>query len=432
LGVLAVSTLITSCGGSSAAPGSTTTSPAVNRSTSGSTGGGTPIVVGGDGDLLAPGVPQGFVAGLYRFNKAGGLDGRKIQFTGYLNDNFSAQTNLTNAQQEVENQHVTAVVPFVSAEAGGATASFLASNKVPFIGWNTNSAFLAQPTWGFGINGNQVNSDVQGLAGNLQLLAVTGNSKTPQKLKEAFIAENIAPAITASDALVGAAKYAGIDVVYHDSPIAVLGTTNYAPYAQAIIASGANMAFEVLDTPDAVGLAAALKSAGFKGAIVNGQTYIPGQLASQPNQAAALNKVYVAEEFPADENDTPAVKQAQQDLVATGQPPYLTSGVSEGYWSAIVFEQMLRATLAAVGGDPTKVDGAAIQKTVNSGFTYTDPIAGGVGTEYFPAAETIPTGCTTILQTVGDGFKQVAPYQCSAVSVSAKKLVDQKTGEPVS
>ena len=49
----------------------------------------TPIVVGGDGDSLSPGVAGGFEAGIYRFNKAGGLDGRKIRFTGFLNDEYS-------------------------------------------------------------------------------------------------------------------------------------------------------------------------------------------------------------------------------------------------------------------------------------------------------------------------------------------------------
>ena len=109
----------------------------------------TPIVVGGDGDSLSPGVAGGFEAGIYRFNKAGGLDGRKIKFTGFLDDEYSAQTNLTNAQQLVENDHVMAVVPFLSAEASGSTSTFLSSNKVPFIGWASNSAYLTQPRWAF-------------------------------------------------------------------------------------------------------------------------------------------------------------------------------------------------------------------------------------------------------------------------------------------
>src|SRR6204780_5722963 len=78
----------------------------------------TPIVIGGDGDLaISAGVAQGFEAGIYRFNKAGGLDGRKIQFTGFLDDAFSPATNLSNAQELVQSKHVMAVVPFSSEVA---------------------------------------------------------------------------------------------------------------------------------------------------------------------------------------------------------------------------------------------------------------------------------------------------------------------------
>ena len=390
----------------------------------------TPIIVGGDGDLaINAGVGPGFVAGIYRFNKAGGLDGRKIEFTGFLDDGFSPATNLTNAQELVENKHVMVVAPFLSEVSTASTGDFLAGAKTPFIGWAVNGTFVAQPKWGYGINGDQENPIEQnGTVG--QILVATHNVKTPGKVKIAYIAENVAGGITSNQALAGTAKYAGMKVVYQKAPIAVIGTTNYAPYAQAIIASGANVAFETLDTGDATGLAAALKAAGFKGPIFNGVTYLPGSLGQSKSEEAALDGVYVVNEFPADENNTPAIKQAEKDLTATGQPPYLTSGVSIGYWSAIVLEQMLRATLKSVGGDPNKVTGATIAKTVNAGFTYTDPIPGGIGSEYFPADETTPTGCGTLLQTEGAGFKQIIPYEClGAINVVKDKKVDVKTGK---
>jgi hypothetical protein len=66
----------------------------------------TPIVVGGDGDAsLNAGAAQGFEAGIYRFNKDGGLDGRKIENVGFLDDAFNPQTALTNAQELVEDKH---------------------------------------------------------------------------------------------------------------------------------------------------------------------------------------------------------------------------------------------------------------------------------------------------------------------------------------
>jgi len=378
-----------------------------------------PIVVGGDGDLnVSTGVAQGFTAGIERFNKAGGLDGRKIEFTGFLDDGFSAQTNLTNAQQLVENKHVTVVAPFLSEVGTSATATFLAQSKVPFIGWAVNSAFTTEPKWGWGVTGMQINPNAQGVAGVTQLLEYTHNLKTPSKMKVALISENIAGGIQSMKALAGALKYQKASVVYEGSPIAVLGTTNFAPYAQAIIASGATVASEVLDSADAVGLSAALKAAGFK-------------LASQPSEASALDGVVVQDEFPADENKSPATQQALKDLESVGQQPYLTSGVSVGYWSAIVLEQILRATLVRVGGNPNNVTGASIESTVNSGhFKYTAPLAGGVTTMYFPASETIPTGCDTLLQVTGTTYKQLYPYQCTgAVNIAKQKLYNSKSGK---
>jgi hypothetical protein len=124
------------------------------------------------------------------------------------------------------------------------------------------------------------------------------------------------------------------------------------------------------------------------------------------------------------------VKQAEKDLKSVGAAPDLTSGTAVGYWSAIVFEQMPKATLKAEGGNPAKVTGATLEKTVTSGFTHTDPIAGGIGTETFPAAESIPTGCGTLAKTTGTTFKQTSPYQCiGAVNVKSNNKVSQTTGK---
>jgi hypothetical protein len=119
------------------------------------------------------------------------------------------------------------------------------------------------------------------------------------------------------------------------------------------------------------------------------------------------------------------VKQAEKDLKSVGAAPDLTSGTAVGYWSAIVFEQMLKATLKAEGGNPAKVTGATLEKTVTSGFTHTDPIAGGIGTETFPAAESIPTGCGTLAKTTGTTFADLAVpvHRCGQREV-------QQQGEP--
>ncbi len=394
----------------------------------------TPIVVGGDGDLsISAGVSQGFTAGIYQFNKAGGLDGRKIQYLGFQDDAFNPATNLSNAQELVNSKHVFAIAPFVGQSAGAATGTFLNENKVPFLGWSTNAAFDTQPKWGFGINGNQGNPAVQGAGGMLQLLAAQGDTKTPSKMKMALIANDLSGAEIANKALAGVASAEGIDVVYQKAVIAAVGTTNYAPYAQALIASGANVVYEVLGATDSIGVAAALHAAGFKGVIVNGVTYYQGDMAAQgASTVQALQGVYVEDEFPSNQNGTPAVVAGENALKATGQNPGMTSGTAVGYWTAIVFEQMLKATLAKEGGNPAKVTGATLEQTVagSHSYAYTDPIAGGIGTETFPAAETLPTGCGTLLKTVGDNFKQLEPYKCYYdINIATGEHLNPQTGK---
>ena len=396
---------------------------------SGATGS-TPIVVGGDGDAsLNAGAAQGFLAGIYRFNKAGGLDGRKIDYVGFLDDAFSAQTALTNAQELVQDKHAAFVAPLVSAVATASVGDFLAGAKVPFLGWAESTPFQSEPKWGFGIDGLLVNPAVE-MKSQSQYLVASGDTKDPGKFKLAYVGVDYASAITGVQALAGVTRSLGMKVVLMDDTMPVIGSVNYTPYVQAVLSSGANAVYEAVGTADAIGLAAALHAGGFKGMIINSVTYLPGSLASSPSDESALQGVYVADTFPANQNNTPAVKQEEQDLKATGQPPDLTTGVSIGYWSAIVLEQMLRATLKKVGGNPNMVTGAALEKLVNGGFTYTDPIPGGIGTEYFPAAEQVPNGCSTLLQTVGAGYKVVTPYQCLGdVNVLKDKNVDIKTGK---
>jgi hypothetical protein len=309
----------------------------------------------------------------------------------------------------------------------------LAQAKVPFIGWSVNAAFEVEPKWGIGINGNQGNPAVQGAGGMIQAIEAQGDQKDPSKIKMGLIANDLAGAEIANKSLAGVASAEGIDVVYQKAVIAAVGTTNYAPFAQALIASGANTVYEVLGSSDSIGLAAALKSAGFKGMIINGVTYYQGDLAAQgASTEAALQGVYVEDEFPANQNNTPAVVQGEKDLVAIGQNSGMTSGTAVGYWSAIVLEQMLKSTLAAVGGNPAKVTGATLQQTVTGSkpYSYTDPITGGIGTESFPADETLPTGCGTLLKTVGSSFKQIEPYKCYYdINVSNNEKLNPLTGK---
>jgi hypothetical protein len=130
--------------------------------------------------------------------------------------------------------------------------------------------------------------------------------------------------------------------------------------------------------------------------------------------------VYVANEFPANQNDTPAVKQAESDLRSVGvSPPYLTTGASVGYWSAKLLISMLEATKKKVGS-ASKVTPLAVEQVVNSGYTYKDPLTGGIGTESFPQAERAPIACDTMLQIEGANYVQRVPFRCGYKVIAVK------------
>jgi hypothetical protein len=77
-----------------------------------------------------------------------------------------------------------------------------------------------------------------------------------------------------------------------------------------------------------------------------------------------------------------------------------------------------------------KVNGSTIWSTVSTGYTYKDPIAGGIGTMHFPAVESIPTGCLTTLKVVGKTYKQLVPYSCASgvLNLATDRLYNPKTG----
>lgn len=376
-----------------------------------------PIVVGGEGTLsLTPGIAGGFEAGIYRFNKSGGLAGRKIKFLGFLDDGFSPSTALTNIQQLVENDHVFAVVPVNEDVAGQSFSTFLSQHHTPMIGYGVTPIFI-DDKWGWSVNGDYAAGSVAQTQAFVQLAKTL--HKPESQLKYAFITNSIASGADVLKIAKVALNAVGAKLVYAEANIPVSGTVSYAPFAQQIVASGANVLFNTLGTPDVIGLSAALKQAGFTGANLNGQTYLPGTLASSPNTESALQGAYVSQGFPSDEDNTPAVKQAIKDLKAVGAPPYLSNGASIGYWSAQLFISMLKATLAKTGS-AAKVTPQAMYNTVNGGYTYTSALPGGQAKLTFPKAELVPNTCYGLLQIEGAGYVLKQPYSCNGQLVPVK------------
>src|ERR1700722_3013020 len=206
------------------------------------------IVVGGQGDVSAfPGLAAGFEARIARFNRDGGLGGRKIKPLGVLDDNQSPSTSAMHTQQLVLDDHVFADAPFESEVCEAGQGTLLAENQTPFVGLGICGAWSPTNKWGYAPAGYLSNPDVQTNEGDKQLIDVTQKAlhlSAPSKVKLALIGIDAPNDQADVSALAGVAKGLGATVVYGEASVP-LAVTNYVPYVQAILSSGANAVYEV-------------------------------------------------------------------------------------------------------------------------------------------------------------------------------------------
>jgi ABC-type branched-subunit amino acid transport system substrate-binding protein len=196
-------------------------------------------------------------------------------------------------------------------------------------------------------------------------------------------------------------------VVYADSPIAVQGTTDYAPIVQAIMAKSPDFVYEVTSLPPAVALAGALKQGGYKGLILNGVAYVPSELASNANTAAALDGTYVEslQPTPADPNNA-AVKQMQADLKAIGKSDQFTTPSGTGYWAADLLIQGLQAT----ADKGLEITGENLHQTLQA-MQYKGT-AGGPGDMTVKDSQVKYVACSMLMKINGTKYETIVPYEC--------------------
>jgi len=407
VGLSALALLTAACGSaasssSSSAPsaGATSSSPS-SAATASSSGA---IVVGGLQDSNFAGMNTGFEARIARFNKDGGLDGRKIDFVGVLNDNDSLTADLSNAQTLVLKDHVFAVAPIADEVLSPGAVQLFNQNTTPYIGWGLSPAWC-NDEWGFPITGCESTPTYQNTSAIYQAAAAIG--KPVKGLKVAVIGTDNAGGVAGTDGIASANKIVGADVVYGQASVPQDGTTDYAPYVQAIMAGNPDMVDLVVNFQAAVGLTAALREAGYKGAFWNPSAYVPGLFASDPQLAQVLNGSLVVANFPPSEQGSPAALQMEADLKAIGAPTTYSLGEAVGWWSGEELIQELQATAAK--GALTQ---ANFEKVINAGWTI-KAISGGVSQVTFPRDHAKSTGCYGTLLADGVHYLMKSPYVCT-------------------
>ena len=216
---------------SGATSGSASATGSASSAATGSSSGA--IVVGGLQDGNFAGIDTGFKARIARFNNQGGIDGRKIQFVGVLNDGDSLTADLSNAQTLVLKDHVFAVAPIADEVLSPGAVQLFSQNSTPYIGWGLSPAFCGN-NWGFPLVGCESTPDYQNTSAFTQAAQAIG--KPVKGLKVAVIGTDNSGGKAGTEGIMSANKIMGADVVYGQSPVPQDGTTDYAPYVQAIMA----------------------------------------------------------------------------------------------------------------------------------------------------------------------------------------------------
>lgn len=423
-GLLALGLVAAACGddgGKKAAATGATGKTGSTAAATGCTAGAATIKIGGLAQAQNfAGMDEGINAVIAKANLTC-IGGRKLEFVGLKDDGSDPAKNLALATSLVEQDKVFAIIA-TSAVLLPATTNYLASKKVPFFGWGfmpgfCNSKKGTNDSWGYGFNGC-LSAFALGLStktnGSLIGPIATAVKKDADKLTLVTFSSDD------DSGKFGDKQYNALftkaQVIGH-AAVPVQGAGDYTQFVNLVKEKKPDAVMLSTDFVSGIKLKGALKAAGYVGLVYDYTTYIPGFLEgpTQKDTAAALEGGYSESQFPANEDQTAAIKQITADLVAAGSKlPFATQGASIGYWSTELLRQMLVATAAK--GDITA---DKFRTVVEGGFTST-AVAGGLGAVKFPDNHEENVPCAGLVQVVGGKYVSSVPFKCYT-------LLDAKT-----
>jgi ABC-type branched-subunit amino acid transport system substrate-binding protein len=342
----------------------------------------------------------GFQARIKRENDAGGVNGRKIVLDTVLDDNQTADTDLTAAKTLVQQDGVFAVAPVMTAAFGG--AQYLNDAKVPFLGWSIEPRWCGL-NWGFGFEGNDCDQATLKFTGDF--------GPAVAKLFPDGQVQGKAIVLTAEDnnsaraALTNFAKiweHDGAKVVLVDtsipSPPAVVA--DYTPYAQKIMTSnngGPPDYIEMVNSvSDTIGLYKKLVQFGYKGVAQDFTLYDP-RLLGGGTKGLVTDLQFTPYEAA---STVPAVQQMITDLKAYKPDVILGQAAGAGYWTADFLIQALKKAGPNLSRE-------ALYNAINGGFTYDSQ--GGLSPVQWPLAHTFLDPAFVAVKDEGDRFSVAVP-----------------------
>jgi ABC-type branched-subunit amino acid transport system substrate-binding protein len=363
----------------------------------------TSVRVGGLGwTLQYGGADAGAKARFARANADGGVNGRSIDYIGMRDDGGNAATDAAAVTQLVTQDRVFAVVPAVTPVLA---ADGLGSAKVPYVGWALSTGFCTTGL-GFGFSGCQTppGGAVASGAWGAALAQLVGGG-TPQK-SALVLGEATDSGTFARRSLSADLAAAGFQVVNSDVTLPVPSVGDYGAIAAKIMVANAGRAPDVVvavgSYSNVLLVRTALAAAGFAGVFSDSLEYDPQLVASAQGAAVFLQTAPVESA-----SSTPAMQRLVDDVHKYAPGQTIDPSVIAGYLSADFFLQVL----AKQPKNPTP---SSFARTA-AGFTYS--LSGVVGPTRFPAAQTQPIPCGSLVQSNGTAYTVKVPYTC------AKKLV---------
>jgi branched-chain amino acid transport system substrate-binding protein len=396
-------------GGSSAAAGGGTTRGVTATSikvgclsTIKAAGGGTPF----------PGLDDGAKARFTRANSTGELGKVKINYIGCQDDGADQTRDGQLAHQLVQNDKVFAVLPYVTQVAAG-SGDFLNQQHTPFIGWGfTNESCTAYGIGDTGCGGPTASTTLD-LSLTKPLATALGGSTGKTA---AVFSENFSGSTANADNMVKCLEAAGYKVVLNDTtmpPDSAGPITDFSPYVQKVLSAnggkGVDLVINNTEFDNAIGLTAALKAAGFKGAQANFVAYVPGLLTSSPDVAQALNGTYIVQEgtgaqiFGGSSWDKIAT-----DLKAIGASTDVQLGTIHGYASADMFVDAIKELQT----EKKPITGENFSALFNS-WTYPG-LGDAIGAVHFPSGRTSANNCSSVVKVQDGKYVPAADLTCGA------------------
>jgi hypothetical protein len=312
----------------------------------------------------------------------------------------------------VEQEKVFAIVG-VGANFNPPTTDYINENEVPLIGWGISPGFCGT-RWGFGFNGCLIGPFLKdavphaAAAANLALAIIEASGLPASEVKFGAQAEDNDTGRAGNAQYKQVFEAAGAEVVYLEANMPLTGVTDFSPYAQAVVKSGANIVFTSTAFSNVGGFSAALTAAGFEGLNQNFVAYVPGLLESSPQLAAALDGTYVSTQIVPQESQSEYIKQIEEDLTGIDAE----AGTNILFGTALAYNEadLLVQMLEAAGPD---LDTKTFDEAVNGGsFKYEPEQDGGPGALGWPESHFVAPDCSAIMKVNGTKFEPVVPFQC--------------------